>query len=106
MMEYSISVRYLPTLSKQYFYTIEGILYEARDTKVEGGYIAKEGIEPTVYEQSMRHSIRMAQKIYRTTNDSDLQGIREVRPLSISKDLASILIGKLGLSPEEALMRP
>ena len=51
----------------------------------------------------------MAQEIYRTTNDADLQGILEVRPKNesqpVSKDVVSTLIGKLGLSLEEALMR-
>ena len=51
----------------------------------------------------------MAQEIYRTTNDADLQGILEVKPKMepqpVSKDIVSTLIGKLGLSLEEALMR-
>ena len=57
----------------------------------------------------MGHSMRMAQEIYRTTNDADLQGILEVKPKMepqpVSKDVVSTLIGKLGLSLEEALMR-
>ena len=71
--------------------------------------LQRQGIEPAVYELIMGHSIRMAQEIYRTTNDADLQGILEVKPKkesqSVSKDVVSILIGKLGLSLEEALMR-
>ena len=55
-------------------------------------------------------SVQMSniQEIYRTTNDADLQGILNVGPRkeqSISKDVVSTLIGKLGLSLEEALMR-
>ena len=57
----------------------------------------------------MGHSIRVAQEIYRTTNDADLQGILQVKPKkepqAVSKDVVSTLIGKLGLSLEEALMR-
>ena len=60
-----------------------------------------------MYEQIMGHSIRMAQEIYRTTNDADLQGILGVKfekePQYMSKDVVSTLIGKLGLSLEEAL---
>ena len=71
--------------------------------------LQRQGIEPAVYEQIMGHSMRMAQEIYRTTNDVDLQGILEVKPkkepLPVSKDVVSTLIGKLGLSLEEALMR-
>ena len=62
--------------------------------------LQRQGIEPAVYEQIMGHSIRMAQEIYRTTNDADLQGILEVKPKkeskSVSKDVVSTLIGKLG----------
>jgi len=58
---------------------------------------------------AMGHSIRIAQEIYRTTNDDDLQGILDVEaknePQHVSKDVVSTLIGKLGLSLEEALMR-
>jgi len=68
-----------------------------------------QGIEPAVYEQIMGHSIRMPQEIYRTSNDADLQGILNADPKlesqSVSKDVVSILIGKLGLSLEEALIR-
>ena len=71
--------------------------------------LQRQGIEPAVYEQIMGHSIRMAQEIYRTTNDMDLQGVLNVeskqKPQSVSKDVVSNLIGKLGLSLEEALMR-
>ena len=71
--------------------------------------LQQKGIEPAVYEQIMGHSMRMAQEIYRTTNDADLQGILEVETKKeqqpVSKDVVSILIGKLGLSLEEALMR-
>ena len=49
------------------------------------------------------------EEIYRTTNDADLQGILNVKlklePQSVSKDVVSTLIAKLGLSLEEALMR-
>ena len=51
----------------------------------------------------------MAQESYRATNDEDLQGVlnieSKVEPLSVSKDVVSTLIGRLGLSLEEALMR-
>ena len=71
--------------------------------------LQRQGIEPALYEQIMGHSIRMAQEIYRTTNDADLQGILGVKATevsqSVSKDVVSTLIGKLGLSLEEALMR-
>ena len=71
--------------------------------------LQRQGIEPAVYEQIMGHSIRMAQEIYRTTNDEDLQGILEVKlkkeSQPVSQDVVSTLIGKLGLSLEEALMR-
>ena len=71
--------------------------------------LQRQGIEPAVYEQIMGHSIRVAQEIYRTTNDEDLQGILEVKPKMesqpVSKDVVSTLIDKLGLSLEEALMR-
>ena len=57
----------------------------------------------------MGHSMRMAQEIYRTTNDTGLQGILEVglkkESQPVSKNVVSTLIGKLGLSLEEALMR-
>jgi len=82
-------------------------MYGLRRLKVDT--LQRQGIEPTVYEQIMGHSIRMAQEIYRTTNDADLQGILEVKPKkesqSVSKDIVSTLIGKLGLSLEEALMK-
>ena len=81
-------------------------MYGLRRLRVDT--LQRQGIEPAVYEQIMGHSIRMAQEIYRTTNDADLQGILEMRPRkeqSISKDVVSTLIGKLGLSLEEALMR-
>lgn len=71
--------------------------------------LQRQGIKTAVYERIMGHSIRMAQEIYRTTNDADLQGILEVNPKKapkpFSKDVVSTLIGKLGLSLEEALMR-
>ena len=71
--------------------------------------LQRQGIEPAVYEQIMGHSIRMAQEIYRTTNDADLQGVLnfkpKLEPQSVSKDVVSTLIGKLGLSLEEVLMR-
>ena len=35
--------------------------------------LQRQGIETAVYERIMGHSIRMAQEIYRTTNDVDLQ---------------------------------
>ena len=71
--------------------------------------LQRQGIETAVYERIMGHSIRMAQEIYRTTNDADLQGILNVKlklePQSVSKDVVSTLIEKLGLSLEEVLMR-
>ena len=82
-------------------------MYGLRRLRVDT--LQRQGIEPAVYEQIMGHSIRMAQEIYRTTNDADLQGILEVKPKMetqpVSKDVVSTLIGKLGLSLEEALMR-
>ena len=72
--------------------------------------LQRQGIEPAVYEQIMGHSMRVAQEIYRTTNAADLQNT--LRDLSIREeaktpqhDVLSTLIGKLGLSLEEALMR-
>ena len=57
----------------------------------------------------MGHSIRMAQEIYRTTNDADLQGtLVDVPKKSANVDTESVLtglIGRLGLSLEEVLMR-
>ena len=51
----------------------------------------------------------MAQEIYRTNNDADLQGILEMKskkePQPVSKDVVSNLIEKLELNLEEALMR-
>ena len=71
--------------------------------------LQRQGIEPAVYEQIMGHSMRIAQEVYRTTNDADLQGILEVRSKKesqpVSKDVVSTLIGRLGLSLEEILMR-
>ena len=82
-------------------------MYGLRRLRVDT--LQRQGIEPAVYEQIMGHSIRMAQEIYRTTNDADLQGILEMKlkkvPQSMSKDVVSTLIGRLGLSLEEALMR-
>ena len=49
------------------------------------------------------------EEIYRTTNYADLQGRLEEKPKKesqpVSKDVVSTLIGTLGLSLEEALMR-
>ena len=56
-----------------------------------------------IYSYSMQMS--NIQEIYRTTNDSDLQGILKEKPQSVSKDVVSTLIGKLGLSLEESLLR-
>ena len=71
--------------------------------------LQRQGIETAVYERIMGHSIRMAQEIYRTTNDADLQGTLVDAPKkSANVDTESILtglIGKLGLSLEEALLR-
>ena len=71
--------------------------------------LQRQGIETAVYERIMGHSIRMAQEIYRTTNDADLQGtLVDVPKKSANVDTESILtglIGKLGLSLEEALLR-
>ena len=59
----------------------------------------------------MGHSIRMAQEIYRTTNDADLQNTLDVKGDESTKDkttsemLLAGLIDKLGLSLEEALER-
>ena len=82
-------------------------MYGLRRLRVD--ILQRKGIEPAVYEQITGHSIRMAQEIYRTTNDADLQGILEVETKKeqqpVSKDVVSTLIGKLGLSLEEALMK-
>ena len=82
-------------------------MYGLRRLRVDT--LQRQGIEPAVYEQIMGHSMRMAQEIYRITNDADLQGILEVKAMeesqSVSKDVVSTLIGKLGLSLEEALRR-
>ena len=82
-------------------------MYGLRRLRVDT--LLRQGIEPAVYEQIIGHSIRMAQEIYRTTNDTDLQGILEVKPKMepqpISKDVVSTLIGRIGLSLEEALIR-
>ena len=82
-------------------------MYGLRRLRVDT--LQRQGIEPAVYERIMGHSIRMAQEIYRTTNDADLQDILEVKikkeQQPVSKDVLSTLIGKLGLSLEEALMR-
>ena len=72
--------------------------------------LQRQGIETAVYERIMGHSIRMAQEIYRTTNDADLQGtlVGSVPKRSASVDTETVLtglIGRLGLSLEEALMR-
>ena len=63
-----------------------------------------------MYERIMGHSIRMAQEIYRTTNDADLQGtlVGSVPKRSASVDTETVLtglLGRLGLSLEEALIR-
>ena len=71
--------------------------------------LQRQGIEPAVYEQLMGHSMKMTKEIYRTTNAADLQSIlalktkQDLQP--VSKDVVSALIGKLGLSLEEALLR-
>jgi hypothetical protein len=57
----------------------------------------------------MEHSMRIAQEIYRTTNDADLHGTFVDKDEGSSKDgmkaevLLAGLIGRLGLSLEEAL---
>ena len=72
--------------------------------------LQRQRIEPAIYEQIMRHSMRVAQKIYRTTNTANLQNplreqsVREETKIPQS-DVLSTLIGKLGLSLEEALVR-
>ena len=72
--------------------------------------LQRQGIETAVYERIMGHSIRMAQEIYRTTNDADLQGTLKssASNRSASIDPEAVLTGlieRLGLSLEEALMR-
>ena len=73
--------------------------------------LQRQGIEPAVYERIMGHSMRIAQEIYRTTNDVDLQGTLVEKTGESSDDgtktevLLAGLIGKLGLSLEEALVR-
>ena len=48
-------------------------MYGLRRLRVDT--LQRQGIETAVYERIMGHSMRMAQEIYRTTNDADLQGI-------------------------------
>ena len=72
--------------------------------------LQRQGIESALYEQIMGHSMRVAQEIYRTTNAADLQNtLREQSVQEETKtpqsDVLSTLIGKLGLSLEEALMK-
>ena len=73
--------------------------------------LQRQGIETAVYERIMGHSIRMAQEIYRTTNDADLQNTLKIKGDESTKDrtttemLLASLIDKLGLSLEEALIR-
>ena len=78
-------------------------MYGLRRLRVDT--LQRQGIEPAVYEQIMGHSIRMAQEIYRTTNDADLQGILEVNtkkePQPVSKNVVSTLIDKFGRSFDE-----
>ena len=82
-------------------------MYGLRRLRVDT--LQRQGIETAVYERIMGHSIRMAQEIYRTTNDADLQGILDVNTKKesqpVSKDVVSTLIGKRGLSLEEVLLR-
>ena len=62
-----------------------------------------------MYEQIMGHSMRMAQEIYRTSNDPYFLGILEVKnkkePLAVSKDVVATFIGKFELRLEKALLR-
>ena len=71
--------------------------------------LQRQGIETAVYERIMGHAIRIAQEIYRTTNDADLHGtLVGVPKKSVNIDTESVLtglIGKLGLSLEEVLLR-
>jgi integrase len=83
-------------------------MYGLRRLRVDT--LQRQGIEPAVYEQIMGHSIRVAQEIYRTTNDADLQStlpkeMVQVGSKTAKNDIVSTLIGKLGLSLEEALMK-
>ena len=84
-------------------------IYGLRRLRVDT--LQRQGIEPAVYERIMGHSMRIAQEIYRTTNDADLQGTLVDKADGSSKDgmkaevLLAGLIGKLGLSLEEALER-
>ena len=84
-------------------------IYGLRRLRVDT--LQRQGIEPAVYERIMGHSMRIAQEIYRTTNDADLQGTLVDKADGSSKDvmkaevLLAGLIGKLGLSLEEALVR-
>ena len=56
--------------------------------------LQRQGIETAVYERIMGHSIRMAQEIYRTTNDADFQGTLKS---SVPKSFASV-DSKFGLN--------
>jgi hypothetical protein len=84
-------------------------IYGLRRLRVDT--LQRQGIEPAVYERIIGHSMRIAQEIYRTTNDADLQGTLVDKADGSSKDgmkaevLLAGLIGKLGLSLEEALER-
>ena len=84
-------------------------IYGLRRLRVDT--LQRQGIEPAVYERIMGHSMRMAQEIYRTTNDADLQKTLEIQVDESTKDrtttemLLAGLIDKLGLSLEEALER-
>ena len=85
---------------------IQGIepftIYGLRRLRVDT--LQRQGIETAVYERIMGHSIRMAQEIYQTTNDADLQGTLVSTAGESSNDgmkvLLAGLIGKLELSLE------
>ena len=81
-------------------------MYGLRRLRVDT--LQRQGIEPAVYEQIMGHSIRVAQEIYRTTNDADLQStlpkeMVQVGSKTAKNDIVSTLIGKFELSLEETL---
>ena len=82
-------------------------IYGLRRLRVD--VLQRQGIEPAVYEQIMGHSMRIAQEIYRTTNAQDLQNVlrKEAEPSNsgASEELLTGLIGRLGLSLEEALLK-
>ena len=57
--------------------------------------LQRQGIEAAMHERIMGHSMPIAQEIYRTTNDADLQGTLVNKAGKSSKDgmKAEVLLG-------------